>query len=463
MTDLIQRHGNHLHYSNIKFAWITLAALAGYLAVAALIHFLYLRGKVRRVPTAVYGVAIIAMWIVLVLASPGHYSEHFSLALKRAARVAYAMIPLLVALAWRIPPLNYLGRVQVHKWAGWVITALTTFHGVGFLFKWYVNDSLGKNLSNPVNIAGLVIMLLQWGFVVVLVFNLTTYTPWYWLHNAMVLVLVCLTVLHADPGVKALFAIAVAFVVVQYATHWMGVPVAEVLVLAHPTLSLVVAKIPTPKPMGNAGPGQHIRLASHWYLPLHPYTVASYDLAEVELVVNRTRFDITHALKMRGAYRLEFPQIMGNQALTVCCGGLGISMALSLLHFYPDARVIWCVKLVDDLHVLTKVAVPPPKHQLSVYVTQKSASPPRSGNGSAGDNDDDIDDEQEALMMNDLHEGPVYVEKLALNFGRPQWSQLLTREYTLVVVGCGPPLLVDDVGEVLRQLGLEFIAEPYRM
>lgn len=469
--DLERRHGDHLHFANIKFGWITLAALAGYLAVAALVHTLYLRGKTRSIGSWLYGLVLAGLWLILVTAAPEGYLTHFSVALKRTARVAYAMIPLSVALAWRLPPLNYLGRLRVHKWAGWIMTALTTFHGVGFLFKWYVADELGAKLSQWRNLAGLLILLVQWALVVVLVFNLTGYTAWYWIHNAMVLAFTLITIVHAQPGVMWLGIIACVLIIIQYATHWTGVSVAEVLVLAHPGSLLVVARIPTPKPVANAGVGQHIRLASHWYLPLHPYTVAHSDTSAIELVVSRTKFDVTHAVTMRGAYRLEFPQLIGASAVTVCCGGLGLSMALSVLTYFPEAKVIWCVRLVADLHVLAKVTLPPPKDQLAVYITQKGTAngglPPAasgaSGTSGTSDGGADDDDDLAALMMEDLDDGPIYIEKSALNYGRPQWSQLLTPETALVVVGCGPASLVDDVGEVLRHQGLQFVAEPYQM
>lgn len=459
MEQLYPRHGNHTsldhsqlpHYANLPYTWITLAALAGYVAVFFAVHTAYIGTRIPKLYYTASVVMLLAMVVALIsfLSGIGSYYQQrgLSIFLKRLARVGYALVPLLALLLFRPPKFGYLSRIRLHKWAGWIVTALTTVHGVGFMFKWYVQDTLGAKLAKLTNVAGLVIMLLQWGFIAVL-FTGIRYSWWYWVHNAMAMVYVFVTIYHADPGVVLLGILGVAFCGVQVATHFFSTAVLEVLVLAHPNSSLVVARIPS---VHQVVPGGHIRLSSHWYLPLHPYTVAGSG-EYLELVVSRRRYDITHSSKLMGPYLLEVPAYPPTTALTICCGGLGISMAMGLIQAYPSLNIIWCIKAIDDLHVLSHLSHKIDPSHLQVYLTRGSR---------AAANEPEAEPETEGLMMHDLSHSPV--DKSSINTGRPLWNQLITADSLVVVVACGPPLLVSQVRHHLQSEGIPFVAEPYAM
>ncbi|CAN3369562.1 probable metalloreductase Aim14p [Diutina catenulata] len=438
------RHGGHgddsSHYANVKYGWITLAASALYLAVSLVYHSAYLRAKVPPVSLAVTVAVLAGAALVLLVVEPHAYSSHVSTLLKRAARVAFAGAPLSGALAVRPPRVPYLRRVRVHRWVGWVCTGLTTFHGVGFLVRWYARDELGTKLAKFDNLVGFFMLLGQWVLVAVSVADVARYSVFYWIHNTVVVLYLGGALVHARPGVVLLAALAAGVCALQYASHWVAHPVNQVSVLAHPQSRLVVAKLPMAPLFAERG--AHIRLSSHRYLPSHPYSVAGVGDDGLELVLNRRRFDVTHATKLTGPYPPEVPRYAPDTPVVVCCGGSGISMAAPLAMAYPNARVVWCVRSSHDVHVLTHLSEVPDPSRLEVYVTR--GEPVDEPGDEPGDEGTDAG---EALMMHSVGDTVPYVDPKRLHRGRPKWDKVIAGCIGGAGAGTPPPAGVANTGD----------------
>lgn len=490
-----------LHVINVKYGYIFLGISVAYAAFL----FFYKRfsgGRLDRVKlirkrnlASFFWLSMI-FWVLAVgVASVWNVDMRTLLFVfaKRIGRISYALLPLDIFLATRpIIGLHYLELLDLHKWMSRLIILCAIIHSVVYLVLWTIEGALYKALK-LLNFWGVISAVLLVVLLVISVkyFRRKFYNSFYIIHNIAFLAFTFLIYFHARPGVLYLSISSVALLANQFFQKlFRTLDVANIEILTEEDSDLVFVSIKHSK-LKPWPPASHIRISaprmhfSYWFLPSHPYTIASLyeEQGSMDLIMKKTKFQ----LKPQTSYSLigpysSFPDkfIDPNISYTIICGGSGISFGLPMFRVISrmtkPPKFIWCVRQIEDVHVLHRIGY---NDTMDIYVTRGSRT--RDSNSNTPSDPDAefllVDEEDDAIEMSNLDiqdsddkSAPEILSSNTSQFnifkGRPDVSVVVSNveeyENSRVIV-CGPSTLVNDVQNFCESRNIAYYADIYEM
>lgn len=473
-VDIVPRHG-HFHTANIKYGYLIFALSIIHVVITILSRIFW---KKRKLPLWL----IVTIWTIIlggvsVLNVP-ELNENSSVVLKRFGRMGYVLIPFSVALAIRWPLAGpsrisattwlYMLNLPLHKWLLRLILLCASIHSIGFIYKWWVGNTLSK-LFTLYNFLGVVVWTISLVLVVISIklCRKRWYKTFYVVHNLTLWLLVLVIAIHARPGVLLFCVINATILALQIYQRLMAYPVTPQIATAPSSLQYISISKPPTFPVYL--PGSHVRLTypisnyKSWLLPTHPFTiVSSHQLSTLDLIIKKTCFEISTNMEysLTGPF-LPLPASFYNTTdqLNILCGGSGISFGIPLLaHFNTSIpiRLVWCIQNKQDLHVLKNLDTML-MSLIDVYVTGDLS---------------DVDEAADGLLATDielssLNEPKSESSPRILN-GRPDFSKVLIDDADVSVnkkwiVACGPVSLVNDAKTFSKDKGWHFFLEVYQM
>ncbi|CAI4062684.1 hypothetical protein SUVZ_07G0930 [Saccharomyces uvarum] len=404
LNTFVKRH-SETHFANIKYGYYVLVISLVYLVGLVLLRVVGTRTLGRsasqlknKVIYRFYTIdpAIHLAILFLALLAPFYY--HYSLTtqtavyLKRLGRLSYALVPLNLFLTLRpnwILRKNcaYTDLIPFHKWFSRFITVIGLLHGIFFIIKWAMDDTVSlkqKLILKTFNLVGFIVSVL---ILVLLICSIGpirryNYRLFYIVHNLVNLAFILLVPIHSRPGVKFPFLLLNCILLFFHIIN--RTIFAKPLTLLsknsnYTKTNLVHVKLPRAVLPDFFEPGSHIRISPYrrinplyWLLPSHPYTIAS--LAEdssIDLIIKETSategasqleslrsnpksfyLEQENCYTLVGCYPPSIPEKCLSQGtnIAIVCGGSGISFGLPVFRYFFDTenvkylKIIWLIK-----------------------------------------------------------------------------------------------------------------------
>ncbi|ANZ77112.1 BA75_03759T0 [Komagataella pastoris] len=391
---LFKRHGD-LHFANLKYGYVVLLLSLLYLVYELVVGYKFTRtlkdnGNRRNIwailhyasPLKKVFVWLIAL-TVLELIGVFHYHDKPGLFLKRLGRMAVALLPLDIIIAFRPSVVlfsNYLDLIGVHRWLSRVILLFSVLHSIGFFIKWIVEGNPHYFLLKC-DIAYLLLVVFVVLFVVsIKPVRVANYKTFFIVHTLAVGMFVGLIQIHAKPGVLwYVVSCSVLLVYQLFATFfYLCRTKSDSIEDNGGDLSVIsIDRRGLPIPEDQLLP--HLRLSadftSSWrkfhkiLYPSHPYTIASYDEDHFHLIVsnkNRFQWDATpvyHLSTILYTSPLIAPTMANsiNNAIIIVAGS-GISMGIPLYHLLSsnagaNIQLVWILRNKADVYILKRFGV----------------------------------------------------------------------------------------------------------
>ncbi|CAI4061641.1 hypothetical protein SKDZ_07G1020 [Saccharomyces kudriavzevii ZP591] len=412
LITFVKRH-SETHFANIKYGYYVLVISLAYLVILALLRTFGTGTPARSAspiknkiayrfynidPAVHLGILFFALLIPFYF----HYSltTQTAVYLKRLGRLSYALVPLNLFLTLRpnwVLRKNcaYVDFIPLHKWFSRLITVIGLLHGVFFIIKWAMDDTVSlkqKLILKTFNFVGFIISIL---IVFLLICSIGpmrryNYNLFYIVHNLVNLAFIFLVPIHSRPGVKFPFLLLNSLLLLVHIINRVMSARPQMILSKNSNYSktnLVHVKFPRATLPNYFEPGSHIRISPYrrinplyWLLPSHPYTVAS--LAEddsINLIIKETSTaepgNKLEALRSNTkSFHLEqeknytivncyppsipekcFPQ---GTNIAVVCGGSGVSFGLPIFrHFFNKENVkylkmIWLIKHYSEYELV---------------------------------------------------------------------------------------------------------------
>ncbi|VVT54135.1 uncharacterized protein SAPINGB_P003924 [Magnusiomyces paraingens] len=436
VESLIPRHEGHdhsgPHYANIKYGYIALATASSLLLLATArtlvakivssksasrsrqgrqkksgsrLLLLLLEG---RVPLPV----VVMFWgfFMILFCTVGLPEFTAKKLAKRAGRITYSMVPVILLLALRVPGnsviiTSYLDTLRLHKWIARVVLVSAAVHVVIYLAV-YISTGRTDKIKKKDNLLGLVaaILMAVVGITSLKPVRRRVYRVFYFIHYPAAWAIVILIIFHARPGVLVLAIMSLSVLFVEALIRIWATKVVKAVSVTRlsPTLSVIV--LPRRVLPNDFAPASHLRLG------LHPYTIASLPSdPEVRLLVR----DLSHPILPDGPAATEtwlavngpyMPSGRASQLVRearkalIFAGGSGLSFAAGVARALEmrgaQVRVIWMVRRRDEITALGLLEVT----CAEVYVTSNGGGNKRTGGGEEEEeerSEDPFDDEFE--------------------------------------------------------------------
>jgi NAD(P)H-flavin reductase len=495
---LVARHGVH-HTINIKYGYIVIALSIVYIGSHLLVKHFYFKSwndsghpnsRLKRILSLPLWISVVATVLIVICLSVFNihqFSENYPIVLKRLGRIAYSLIPLTIYLALRPAAITnyqigyYLETINFHKWVSRTIILCAATHGIGFLVKWTMENTLAKLLILE-NLYGvsIAILLVVLSIVSIRYFRRSQYQLFYIVHNASVWLMTLIIAFHARPGVSFITFVALMILAVQLFERFGRSFAVSGLQIEQPEGStLQVITMTRPDNFPHYLPGSHIRInfrgkdLRSWMLPTHPYTIASISDKNVDslrLIIRQTsnfHLDTISEYSLTG----PFPSLPNHffataKQVNIICGGSGISFGLPLFEYFKahgstSVKLVWCIRNRNDCKILKDFAI----LGVHIYITEKVSS-----EGSL------FDIEQQHGLLNNTEENEPSVEMTDLTKsenkfifqGRPNLDEAFSdigqseTSHTWAIA-CGPRGLIRSTKDWAQKRNIQFYSEIYEM
>ncbi|AET38435.1 putative metalloreductase Ecym_2733 [Eremothecium cymbalariae DBVPG len=400
---LTKKHGD-THYANIPYGYytfgVTFCFIFGLILVRKFCSVKSSKSKSRLVRSIVDASPIVYVpTLILVLGVPfvHHYSLRHDAAvyMKRLGRVSYILIFLNSFLTIRpnyvLSDYTYAQLIPLHIWLSRFIVILGLVHGACFVVKWVLDNNVSameKLFSNTWNFVGFVV----WLFILLLLFASTgpirrySYNTFFVIHQLGQWAMCLLIPVHARPGVAWPYLAAIGsiylveFVSKVSLSHSANV-ISKITNYEQGT-KLVRVLLPRVVMPERFAVGSHLRISSYrklhplyWFLPSHPFTVASLpDDGHVELIVrehNNFTFQLGSFYTVVNHYEgISSEKLAKAKRVAIVVGGAGISLGLPIFRYLKQQgdidyiKFVWMVRNESEMHVIDD------KQGIDVFVTQ---------------------------------------------------------------------------------------------
>lgn len=487
VCEMLPRHEGHHHGANIKYGHYVFAVLLLHAVLIYLAQYIYFKRwsytknpRLWRFLTSVPLIVKVTGWAAVILAL-GFYgvdlNESYT-SIKRFGRLSYCLIPLDVFLVLRTNRtiVTYLEVLDLHKWLSRLIVVAGIIHSIGYFTVWFIEGTLVEKLMRLLNFYGVVVFVafLVLLAMLVLFVRRRAYRWFYVVHNSSVVLFIYLVALHARPGVTKYTVGITALLLGQYVIRlFSSVSVDNLHISTHPGLSLLVVKIPRHNMTWAAA--SHVRISfprhslRHYFLPLHPYTIASLPEDNcLTLVVKPStfKFDTTSSYSVSGPYpALPIPFLNTCETVHILCGGSGISFGAAIFKALQNRPIsislTWCIRTPADGFILEHLGIS--ASAVTIHVTGVTPGAESGGDDATAtllSNQETADDIELQLLDKAEVSGVPYKR------GRPHLSTVfetpgdVTNTY---VVACGPETLVADCRAWAAEHKVNFLLEVYAM
>lgn len=500
------RHEGHHHTANVKYGYIVLElSLLHAIGIFICKSIFQLRwttpSKGMGLIKSPLFITIVAWTLILIGLGLFHIQlpDNYSTSIKRFGRMSYALLPFDIFLVLRPNTigLRYLELIDLHKWMSRLIIGCAIIHGMGYFVKWILEGAFLTKLFRLWNFLGIMVFTLNLILIIISLryFRRRIYQYFYVVHNITVWLFVGLIILHARPGVGNYAIICAGLLGLQlFERYSKSHSITNLKVISKEGSNLVVVRIQRDLNLPDWSSGSHIRLTypltnyKAWIFPTHPYTIASLESeSTLDLIINKSNRFI---LEPQTSYSWSGPfTSFSKELLTtidnvhIICGGSGISFAVPVFKNLKlkasHAKLIWCVKSKNDIHVLQTLNF---KEEITIHITgnlQDSTSLNTvfdEEDYGLLDYDNNENFELESLPSaetpsddpSSLASIPHKDSKYILNQGRPNFgtsfeSLVLINNSNKWIIACGPKGLVNSVQEWANDNKINFVSEIYEM
>ena len=510
LESISPRHEGHHHTANIKYGYIvfgiSIVHIIGILICKRVFKLRWTTStkSIDLVKSPLF-ITIVAWSLIMIGLGVFHIQlpENYATSIKRFGRMSYALLPFDIFLVLRPNKLGlrYLELIDLHKWMSRVIISGAIIHGMGYLIKWTLEGALFTKMFKLWNFLGIVVFMLNLILIIISLryFRRKVYQYFYVVHNVTVWLFVGLICLHARPGVGKYAIVCAGLLGLQiFERVAKSHSISNLKVIPYEGSNLVVVRIQRDLNIPDWPSGSHIRLTysltdyRSWIFPTHPYTIASLESDEtLDLIISKSnRFILQPQMSYSwtgpfASISKELLQSIDN--VNIICGGSGISFALPIFRNLKQkathAKLIWCVRSKNDLHVLRCLNF---NEEIIIHITgnlQASSSNTIFDEEDYGlldyDNNENFEleslssSEIQSSTVNDESSSPLGVRhkkdsKFNLLQGRPDFgttfeSLVQVNSSNKWIIACGPRNLVNSAQEWANDNKIKFVSEIYEM